>query len=176
MAFIRVENAHSAEERRAVWVVNQAAFARADEADLVDKLRDGGFAILSLVAELDCGIVGHILFSRMWIETESGRVEAAALAPMAVVPNHQRTGVGGLLVSRGLAMLREQDEKIVIVVGHPDYYPKFGFSTEKAVGLESPFPREAFMAIELCRGALDGIRGVVVYAPPFGIKPDGSSV
>ena len=73
-------------------------------------------------------------------------------------------------------MLREQDEKIVIVVGHPDYYPKFGFSTEKAAGLESPFPREAFMAIELCRGALDGIRGVVVYAPPFGIKPDGSSV
>ena len=65
MAFIRVENAHSAEERRAVWAVNQAAFARADEADLVDKLRDGGFAILSLVAVRDGEIIGHILFSRM---------------------------------------------------------------------------------------------------------------
>ncbi|HEY7854873.1 MAG TPA: hypothetical protein VIC32_00395 [Terriglobales bacterium] len=106
MAFIRIENAPGAEERRAVWTVNQAALR----------------------------------------------------GP-----------------TMGLAMLRERDEKIVIVAGHPDYYPKFGFSTEQAAGLESPFPREAFMAIELCRGALDGIRGVVVYAPPFGIKTDGSS-
>jgi putative acetyltransferase len=166
---IRMENAGSIEERAAVWAINEAAFARADEADLVDKLRGDGHAILSLVAELNSSIIGHILFSRMWIDTAAGLVSAAALAPMAVSPTHQRKGIGGLLLSRGLGTLREQGEKIVIVVGHPDYYPKFGFSIDKAAGLESPFPREAFMAIELSCGALDGIRGAVVYPSPFGI-------
>lgn len=166
---IRMENAGSIEERAAISAVNKAAFALADEADLVDKLRSDGHVLLSLVAELNSSIIGHILFSRMWIETASGLVSAAALAPMAVLPTHQRKGVGGLLISHGLEALREQGEKIVIVLGHPDYYPKFGFSTDMAAALESPFPREAFMAMELSCGALDGIRGAVVYPPPFGI-------
>ncbi len=105
----------------------------------------------------------------MWIDTASGLVSAAALAPMAVSPTLQRKGIGGLLLSHGLETLREQGEKIVIVVGHPNFYRKFGFSTDKAAGLESPFPREAFMAIELSCGALDGIHGAVLYPSPFGI-------
>jgi putative acetyltransferase len=121
------------------------------------------------VAELDGRIVGHILFSRMWINTSSGLLSAVALAPVAVLPGHQRKGIGSLLVQRGLELSRDRDEEIVIVVGHPDYYPRFGFSPAQARTLESPFPREAFMALELRPGVLDGIQGSVVYPPAFGI-------
>jgi putative acetyltransferase len=150
-------------------LVNQAAFGGLEEADLVDNLRGGEHALISLVAELDARVVGHILFSRMWIDTPSGRASAVALAPMAVIPGHQRQGIGALLVQRGLEILRAQGEEIVIVVGHPEFYPRFGFSPERAESLESPFPREAFMAFELRSGALDGVKGSVVYPPAFGI-------
>jgi putative acetyltransferase len=140
-----------------------------DEADLVDKLRAGEHVLISLVAELDGSIVGHIMFSRIWINTPQELVSAVALAPVAVLPEHQREGIGGLLVQRGLELLRGRGERIVIVVGHPTYYPRFGFSTDAAKLLESPFPPEAFMAMELSAGALDGIRGSVVYPPAFGI-------
>jgi putative acetyltransferase len=167
---IRVENSESLEERSLIRTINEAAFGSSDEADLVDKLRAEGHALISLVAEFDAGMVGHILFSRMWIRSPSGAlVSAVALAPVAVLPEHQRRGIGGRLVRHGLELLQGRGEKIAIVVGHPDYYPRFGFSTEKARSLESPFPREAFMAIELSTGALQGIRGAVVYPPAFGI-------
>jgi putative acetyltransferase len=166
---IRIENLESVNELAAIRAVNQAAFGRSDEADLVDKLRGDEHALISLVAELNGGIAGHIMFSRMWIRTSRGLVSAVALAPVAVLPEHQRQGIGGLLIRHGLELLRAQGEKIVIVLGHPGYYPRFGFSSDKAGLLESPFPREAFMAMELCAGALDGVRGVVVYPPAFGI-------
>jgi putative acetyltransferase len=157
------------QERSAVHSVNQAAFGRMDEADLVDNLRAEGVVLASIVAELENRIVGHILFSRMSIETSGGSVPAVALAPMAVLPEHQRQGIGGRLIGYGLDRLRRQGEHIVIVVGHPDYYPRFGFSTEKARSLESPFPPEAFMAMELRPGPLDQIRGKVKYAAAFGL-------
>ena len=166
---IRIENTASDEERAAIRNVNEAAFGGLEEADLVDNLRGGDHLILSLVAELDDRVVGHILFSRMWIETPSGRASAAALAPMAVLPGHQRKGIGSLLVRRGLESLRARGEEIVIVVGHPEFYPRFGFSSDRAESLESPFPREAFMALELRPGALDGVQGAVVYPAAFGI-------
>jgi len=125
--------------------------------------------LLSLVAELDRGIVGHILFSRMAIESPGGPVAAVALAPVAVLPGYQRRGIGGRLIRHGLELLRERGEEIVLVLGHPDYYPRFGFSGEKASDLEHPFPPEAFLAIELAPNALDGIRGKVKYAAAFGI-------
>ena len=167
---IRIENTDSADERTMIRAVNEAAFGGSDEADLVDKLRGSGHALISLVAEHEGGcIVGHIMFSRMWINTSSGLASAVALAPVAVLPRHQRKGIGSLLIQHGLELLRGRGERIVIVVGHPDYYPRFGFSTDRAKSLESPFPSEAFMAMELCRDALDGVRGSVVYPPAFGI-------
>ncbi len=152
----------------AVHSVNEAAFGRPDEADLVDNLRSAGVVLASVVAELDKRIVGHILFSRMSIET-AGRHIATAFAPLAVLPEFQRQGIGGRLILHGLDLLRGQGEAIVIVVGHPDYYPRFGFSSDKARLLESPFPQEAFMAMELRAGALDGIRGKVRYPAAFGL-------
>jgi len=166
---IRVEDGESSEERLAIRSVNEAAFGGREEANLVDALRADGHALISLVAEVDAGIVGHIMFSRMWIQTPTGLASAVALAPVAVLPEHQRRGIGGRLIRHGLELLRDHGEKIVVVLGHPDYYPRFGFSTEKARSLESPFPAEAFMAIELSPGALDGVRGTVVYPAAFGI-------
>lgn len=152
-----------------IRAVNEAAFDRPDEADLVDCLRADGAVLLSLVAELEQRIVGHILFSRMWIDGDGGQVPAAALAPVAVLPGFQRRGIGERLIRNGLDCLREQHEQIVIVLGHPDYYSRFGFSNEKARSLESPFPPEAFMALELVSQALHGIRGKVRYPAAFGV-------
>jgi putative acetyltransferase len=136
---------------------------------LVDRLRTEGVVLASLVAEIPEKIVGHILFSRMSIETAGGSVGVAALAPIAVLPEHQRQGIGGRLIRHGLNLLRRREERIVIVVGHPGYYPRFGFSSEKARSLEGPFPRDAFMAMDLSLGALDGVCGKVRYQPAFGI-------
>jgi putative acetyltransferase len=166
---IRVEESASLSERAIIRAINEAAFGGSEEADLVEKLRSEKHALLSLVAEIDAGIVGHIMFSRMSISTSTGLVSAVALAPLAVHPDHQHRRIGSRLVQYGLELLRDRGEKIVIVVGHPGYYPKFGFSTDKARLIESPFPSEAFMAAELSVGALDGIQGNVVYPPAFGI-------
>jgi putative acetyltransferase len=166
---IRVENTDNAAECAAIAAVIEIAFSGSEEAELVVKLRNDGLALVSLVAEIDGVIVGHIMFSRMWISTRSGLVPAVALAPMAVLPEHQRKGIGQSLVRYGLHILRDRRESIVIVVGHPSYYPRFGFSADTASRLQSPFPREAFMAMELHPGALDGIEGSVVYPPAFGI-------
>jgi putative acetyltransferase len=169
----RIEASGSLEERSAIRAVNTAALGGLYEADLIDKLRTDGNAIISLVAEIDAGIIGHIMFSRMWIRTSTGLASAVASAPVAVLPKHQRKGTGGRLIRHGLELLRSRGENVVIVVGHPDYYPKFVFSQEKASSLASSFPADAFMAMELRAGAPDGIQGAVVYPPAFGI--DGST-
>ncbi|HWF09126.1 MAG TPA: N-acetyltransferase [Bryobacteraceae bacterium] len=171
MIRIRPEDPGNADERTAIHAVNEAAFGGPDEADLVDALRAGEYALVSLVAVIGGKMTGHILFSRMWIDTSSARVSAVALAPVAVLPADQRKGIGGMLIRRGLELLRDRGERIVIVLGHPDYYPRFGFSTVKARLLASPFPAEAVMAMELSPGALDGVKGPVIYPPPFGIGP-----
>ena len=160
------------EERRdipAIRSINENAFGRPDEADLVDSLRSEGAVLGSLVAEMQDQAVGHILFSRMWIDTIAGPVPAVALAPMAVLTEFQRQGIGQRLVRHGLDLMRSQGERIVIVLGHPHYYPRFGFSVEKARYLESPFPPEAFMALELIPGALTGVQGKVRYPDAFGL-------
>ena len=156
-------------DRAAIRAVNSSTFGRNDEADLVDELRTSGHVLISLVGVVDGNIVGHILFSRMWIQARPGLISAAALAPVAVLPEHQMKGIGSHLIEHGLRMLSDRDEGIVIVVGHPEYYLRFGFSRDKARLLESPFPAEAFMVLELVPGALDGVQGRVVYPPEFGI-------
>ena len=160
---IRFEGADDREQIRAV---NESAFGRADEADLIDNLRAEGAVLLSLVAEVDDCIVGHILFSRMSIES----IDAVALAPMAVLPEYQGRQIGSELLRRGLDELRDRGERIVIVLGHEHYYPRFGFSTELARRLSSPFPPEAYMALELQSGGLDGVAGRVKYARAFGLE------
>jgi putative acetyltransferase len=166
---IRCEDTEDPRERSAVYAINEVAFGRADEADLIVRLRKEGVVLQSLVAEVEQQLVGNIVFSRMSIETSNGSAPAVALAPMAVLPSHQRRGIGESLIRRGLDLLRSRDEQIVIVLGHPDYYPRFGFSSETASLIESPFPPEAFMAIELRPGALRGIRGRVRYPAAFGL-------
>jgi putative acetyltransferase len=156
-------------DREQVRKVNEAAFGRSDEADLIDKLRIEGAVLLSLVAEVDNRIIGHILFSRITVETARGPIAAVSLAPMAVLPDHQRRNVGSRMIRHGLAQLCDRGECIVIVLGHEQYYPRFGFSSENARYLASPFPPEAFMALELSDGALAGIHGAVRYPSAFGL-------
>jgi len=150
--------------------VIRLAFGAEGEVTLVNELRrEPGFvAEHSLVAEdADSGqIVGHIFFSPITIH----QTPALALAPLAVLPDFQRTGVGKELVRRGLAEAQRLGHTIVVVVGHPEYYPKFGFVPARPFGLEAPFPvsDEAFMVCELVPGALAGGSGMVNYAAPFG--------
>jgi putative acetyltransferase len=105
----------------------------------------------------------------MWIEAPVATIDAVALAPVAVLPDFQKRGIGGELIRRGLDLLKQKGERIVIVLGHPEYYPRFGFSAAKAQPLESPFPGDAFMALDLEPGALEGVAGRVRYAQSFGL-------
>lgn len=115
----------------AIRLVNEQAFGRRDEADLVDRLRDQGAVLASFVAEVDGLIAGHVLFSRMSIETADGPVPAVALAPLAVLPNLQRQGMGRMLVAHGLDWLRGGIQEIVLVLGHPGDYSRFGALRQK---------------------------------------------
>jgi putative acetyltransferase len=118
---VRSENAGDPQELAAIRAVVAAAFQRLDEVDLVDQLRTDERALLSLVAERKGNIVGHVLFSRMWIDTPRGRISAVALAPVAVLPQHQRKGIAALLIRHGIELLRQRNESIVIVLGNPSY-------------------------------------------------------
>ena len=155
-----------------IYAANQQAFRGRDaEPRLVNAIRDSEHFVpdLSLVAEADGQIIGHVLFSRIHIETENGQVPALALAPAAVLPAFQGQGIGSALIRRGLKESKRLGHSIVIVLGHPTYYPRFGFSAALAKSLECPFGNcgDAWMALELVPGALDGIRGRVVYPPAF---------
>lgn len=158
----------------AIRRVNQLAFEGPVEADIVDALRDAGAVVASLVADLDGVVVGHILFSPVTVETANQECAIAGLAPMAVVPSHQHTGIGSELVREGLARCRAAGYRAVVVLGHPGYYPRFGFSVAAERGLHCAWPvrPEAFMALELTPHALNGILGQVAYHAAFG-APEG---
>jgi putative acetyltransferase len=151
----------------AIRSVHRSAFPGENEGELVDALRAGGYSRLSLLAEEKDDLVGHILFSELAIVTAKSAVAALALAPLAVARSRQRQGIGSALVREGLRRCADQGHRIVLVVGHPAYYPRFGFSAQLAKKLTSPYAGDAFMALELVRGALQGIDGEVKYAPPF---------
>jgi putative acetyltransferase len=150
-----------------IEAVNRTAFGGNLEAKLVNRLRNEGLVVASLVAVQDDRIVGHILFSGVLIETEHGAVNAVSLAPMAVLPECQRQGIGSELVRRGLQLCRERGKRIVIVLGDPKFYTRFGFSVKMARWLQSPYSGDCWMALELLPGALDGVRGVVRYPEAF---------
>jgi len=159
-------------ERTAVRRVNEAAFAGADEADLVDRLRESaGADYLARVAVLDDEVVGHIVFSPVTLDPPRPDLDLRGLAPMAVLPAHQRTGIGTALVRRGLDACRRDGADAVVVLGHPAYYPRFGFRRADTFGLTSQYeaPPEAFMALELVPGSLEDVRGGIVrYHRAFG--------
>jgi putative acetyltransferase len=164
--------AEGAADHEAIREVHRLAFGQDDEARIVDALREGGYFRVSLVAEQGGQIVGHILFSDLPILTDAGTVPALALAPLAVRPEYQKQGTGSALLRRGVEECRRQGHLIVVVVGHPHFYPRFGFSAKLAARLESPFSgKESFMAMELVPGALNQVSGRVVYPPPFGLGP-----
>ena len=138
----------------AIDEIHEAAFGQINEARLVAELRKGdGFTPeLSLVAVRSNQVVGHILFSPIHIATARADVHALALAPMAVRPELQGRGIGSELVRRGLDACHRLQHGIVIVVGHPHYYPRFGFTPARPHGLEAPFPvpDDAFMVRKIC--------------------------
>jgi putative acetyltransferase len=155
-------------DHEAIRQVNRLAFGQDDEARLVDSLRDSGYVRVSLVADQTGEIVGHILFSDLPIVTNAGIVPALALAPMAVLPECQNQGIGSALVRRGLEVCKEQEHRIVVVLGHPQFYPRFGFSSKLASVLASRFGGgDSWMALELVPGALGSVTGRVQYPPPF---------
>lgn len=147
--------------------VNRRAFNAEVEARLVDRLRADGLVVASLVAVEAGTVVGHILFSDLPIDTDTGIIPAVALAPMAVVPDLQRRGIGSALVRRGLDLCRERGKTAVVVLGHPGFYPRFGFSADLARSLRAPYAGDAFMALELVPGALASRSGTVRYPEAF---------
>ena len=158
----------SAADAGAVRLVLTAAFGGDDEATLVELLRESGNdVVVSLVALVDGEIVGHVLFSRLAIRTNAGVLSGVALAPLAVLPAFQRSGVGSALVREGIRQLRARGEAIAIVLGDPEYYTRFDFSAELATSLRSRYSGPAFMALEIRPGALDDVVGEVMYPPAF---------
>jgi len=156
-------------DRAAVHTVNTAAFGTPSEANLVDALRERAEPVVSLVADELGTIVGHIMFTPVSLSGHPG-LKAMGLAPMAVAPEHQRKGIGSALVRAGLEQCRQLGFAAVVVLGHPGYYPRFGFSpsTRFGIGSEYDVPEEVFMAMELQPAALNGKAGTIKYHPAFG--------
>jgi len=154
-------------DRDAIGQVVSQAFGRKAEAELVEALREGGYARVSLVALENERIVGHIMFSALPIVSGGNTSDALALAPVAVLPKYHDRGIGTALVREGLEICRQQGHRIVIVLGSPAFYRRSGFSSNLASQLESPYSGETFMALELVPGAMNGVRGRVQYPSPF---------
>jgi putative acetyltransferase len=159
----------ASEDRLAIHRVNALAFERPNEARLVDALRDAACPCISLVAVDGERVVGHILFTPVAVESASGTWMALGLAPMAVLPECQRQGIGSRLVREGLVGCARQGHLVVVVLGHPHYYPRFGFvpAVPKGLRCEYPVPDEVFMVAELVPGALKGRSGLVTYRREF---------
>jgi len=149
--------------------VNEQAFGQKAEAAIVDKLRNRNALTISLVATKENEVVGHIAFSPVVIESQCSSFEAVSLAPMAVLPTYQRKGIGSQLVRAGLEECRRLGHEIVVVLGHPDYYPRFGFVPSRQRGIDCEFkvPDEAWMVLELKEGILRGRSGTVKFQPEF---------
>ncbi len=151
--------------------VVSAAFGRSNEAELIDKIRNSTYFIpeLSLVAVEEEEVLGHILFSLIEIDGGEKKITALALAPLAVKPEYQRQGIGSRLVETGLLKCQELSYLIVVVLGEPLFYQRFGFKPTSLWGIKAPFPvpDEAFMALELQPGSLENNTGTVCYPAYF---------
>lgn len=157
------------EDRDAIYQVNEMAFGGKTEPELVNDLREANAVVFSLVAEQDDCIVGHILFSPMIVEAENSSFEILTLSPLAVLPEYQRKGIGSQLVRAGLEECRKLGHEIVTVLGHSEYYPRFGFipAGTKGIGCEFEAPEDAWMILELKPGALAGRTGTAKFHSAF---------
>jgi len=167
MTHIRLEEP---EDIPSVRIINERAFEQPVEADIVDKLRLSCPEALSLVAVDDGDVVGHIFFTPATVDGKSGTIEGMGLAPMAVLPERQRQGIGSSLVRHGLDIVRERGFPFVIVLGHPEYYPRFGFEPASRYGLKSQWegvPDEAFMILIFDKQTMAGVSGVARYRDEF---------
>lgn len=156
--------------------VVEKAFQNEEHSDhmeqfLVAKLRKSDVFIpeLSLVAEINENIVGHLMLTKLLIKDGKKNYDSLALAPVSVLPEYQNKGIGSRLIHQSLKISKEMGFKSVIVLGHERYYPRFGFKPASKWGIKAPFdvPDESFMALELEDGSLDGITGTVVYSKEF---------
>jgi putative acetyltransferase len=147
--------------------VNRLAFQRDAEVRLVERLRADGSVVASMVAVEGDRVIGHVLFSKLPIETSSTTIRGAALAPMSVLPARQRQGIGSALIQEGLRECHEQRVSVVVVLGHLNYYPRFGFSVERAKCLRCPYSGSHLMALELVPNSLDGTLATAKYSAAF---------
>ena len=159
----------SAKDVSGIRRVHETAFGQPAEARLVDALRDADAVTLSLLAELDDQVVGHILFSPAVVVSGYSESPAVALAPVAVSPEYQKQGIGSALIEQALTELRDAGHGLVIVLGHPDYYPRFGFVPASRFGISCPFdvPDEVFMVHVLRESAAPQGGGIVRYHAAF---------
>lgn len=160
----------------AVREVNKRAFGQDQEANIVDALRSNGAALLSLVATLDGQVVGHIMYSPATIGEERGAsVTGAGLAPMAVLPEHQRRGIGSKLIEAGTQNLKAGGCPYIIVLGHPNYYPRFGFTPASTFGIKCEWdvPPEVFMILVLDQTKMSDVSGLAKYRPEFSTVDSG---
>jgi putative acetyltransferase len=153
----------------AVRHVNEQAFGGSVEANAIDALRDRDAATLSLVAVIDGQVVGHLCFSPVTIEAPDRSWPGLGLAPLAVLPEYQRQGIGTALLNAGLEACRQLGHERVIVLGHPAYYPRFGFERASVYGVRFEYqaPDAACLILALRPGALDGVSGVAKYQPEW---------
>jgi putative acetyltransferase len=158
----------SAADLSAIHAVNSAAFERRLEADLVDALRQTAQPIVSLVAACDGSIVGHIPFSPVTLSRHPDS-KIIGLAPMAVLPGEQRRGIGSALVREGLTRCKDLGYGAVVVLGHRNYYPRFGFKPAATFNLKSEYdvPDDVFMVLELTPNHLQGKSGTIQYHSAF---------
>lgn len=157
-------------DHAAVFELVRLAFENAEHAShdehfIVERLRRSPVFVpeLSLVAEAQGKIVGHIMFTKLVIETENGDVGSLTLAPVSVLPGYQNRGIGSKLIIEGMAEAKRLGYDSVVVVGHAHYYPRFGFRPARGWGIRATFdvPDEAFMACELTKGALKDAAGTM---------------
>ena len=160
---IRFEQPNDIEQIKNVHLI---AFETDTEANIVDALRNAGVELISIVAEKNGEIIGHILFSPVTLD---GVTKIMGLAPMAVLPNWQRKGVGSKLINEGMKACEKAGYEAVVVLGHPDYYPRFGFEASVNFKIKSEYdvPPEVFMVKELKKGALIDKTGTVKYHQLF---------
>ncbi|WP_394698656.1 GNAT family N-acetyltransferase [uncultured Draconibacterium sp.] len=163
MVTIRKENK---KDFIAIKALNNKAFGQTEEGIIIDRIRNSDAETLSLVAEMDNKIVGHIFYSSAEIVWNNQVIKGMGLAPMAVLPGYQKQGIGKRLIHESLYLLIHKKLSFIIVLGHKDYYPKFGFETASKHGIKCQWngvPDEVFMVMILDKEKMKGVKGTAKY-------------